>query len=206
MRRASIAAVAFTTLLAFTRPAFAADAAGAAEPAGLAAAPLPSKDIRSSLELGGAVDVGSLPRASPGIVLGFDVRRGALGFHAAASAFLPQSERRSGASSASSAGASVGLFDVLASICALAPLGSRFDLGACGGLGAGLLRADSGAAPALRPEGLAITRFDIVLVPGLLLTLDAGTAIDPLRTAVGDASRSALFSFRGSLGILVRLW
>lgn len=195
MRRASIAAVAFATLLAFTKPAFAADPV---DPSGPAAAPLPSKDIRWSLELGGAVDVGSLPHASPGVALGFDVRRGALGFHVAASAFLPQTERASGVS--------VGLFDVLASICALAPIGSRFDLGACGGLGAGLLRADSGTAAALRPEGLAITRFDIVLVPGLLLTLDAGTVIDPLRTSVGDAYRSSLFSLRGSLGILARLW
>ena len=183
------------TLAALTKPAHAADPV---------AAPLPSKDIRWSLALGGAVDVGSLPRASPGAVLGFDVRRGALGFHAAASAFLPQTERASGTSGAS--GVSVGLFDVLASICALAPIGSRFDLGACGGLGAGLLRADSGAGSSARPEGLAITRFDIVLVPGLLLSLDAGTVIDPLRTRVGDVYRSSLFAFRGSLGVLVRLW
>lgn len=195
MRRASIAVVAFTTLLALAKPAFAAEPQGPADPA---AAPLSSKDIRWSLQLGGAVDVGSLPHASPGVVLGFDVRRGALGFHVATSAFLPQTERASGAS--------VGLFDLLASICALAPLGSRFDLGACGGLGAGLLRADSGTAAALHPEGLAITRFDIVLFAGLLLTLDAGTVIDPLRTTVGDAYRNSFFSFRGSLGILVRLW
>ena len=163
------------------------------------AAPLPSMDIRWSLALGGAADVGSLPHASPGAVLGFDVRRGALGFHAAASAFLPQS-------TAGTPSASVGLFDVLGTICALAPLGSRFDLGACGGLGAGLLRADSGAGSAARPEGVAITRFDMVLVPGLLLTLDAGTVVDPLRTRVGDVYRSSLFAFRGSLGVLVRLW
>jgi hypothetical protein len=200
MSRASMTAVAFTTLLALANPAFAADPAG---PGGPAAAPLPSKDVRWSLQLGGAVDVGSLPHASPGVVLGFDVRRGALGFHLATSAFLPQTERASGRSGA---GASVGLFDVLASICALAPIGSRFDLGTCGGLGAGLLRADSGTATAIHPEGLATTRFDVVLVPGLLLTLDAGTVIDPLRTTVGDAYRNSLFAFRGSLGILLRLW
>ena len=170
--------------------------------AGPTAAPLPSKDIRWSLALGGAADVGSLPRASPGAVLGFDVRRGALGFHVAASGFLPQSTTGTPATPA----ASVGLFDVLGTICALAPLGSRFDLGACGGLGAGLLRADSGAGSAARPEGIAITRFDMVLVPGLLLTLDAGTVLDPLRTRVGDVHRSSLFAFRGSLGVLVRLW
>jgi hypothetical protein len=177
-------------LVALTKPAHAANPV---------AAPLPSKDIRWSLALGGAVDVGSLPRASPGAVLGFDVRRGALGFHASASAFLPQS-------TSGGPDVSIGLFDVLGTICALAPIGSRFDLGACGGLGAGLLRADSGAGSAARPEGLAITRFDIVLVPGLQLSLDAGTVVDPLRTRLGDVYRSSLFAFRGSLGVLVRLW
>ncbi len=166
------------------------------EPTEPIAAPLPSKDIRWSLEVGGTFDLGSLPHAAPGAMLGFDVRRGALGFHAAASAFPPQT----------ASGASIGLFDGLASICALAPIGSRFDLGACGGLGAGLLYADSGLGSALRPEGLAITRFDVVLVPGLLLSLEAGTVIDPLRTGVGDANRSSLFALRGSLGVLVRLW
>jgi hypothetical protein len=195
MRRIAFARVALAALVALA-PVVRSTPARAGEPA---AAPLPSKDIRWSLALGGAVDAGSLPRATPGAVLGFDVRRGALGFHAAASAFLPQST--SGA-----AVASVGLFDVLATICALAPLGSRFDLGACGGLGAGLLRADSGAGSAARPEGVALMRFDMVLWPGLLLTLDAGTVIDPLRTRVGDVHRSSLFTFRGSVSLLVRLW
>ena len=175
------------TLVAFARPA---DAAGP-DPV---AAPLPSRDIRWSVALGGAADVGALPHPSPGAVLGFDVRRGALGFHLAASGFVPQVEN----------GQHVGLFDLVGTVCALAPIGSRFDVGACGGLGAGLLRAaDSVAA---RPEGVAITRFDVVLVPGLLLSLEAGTVIGPLRTSAGEASRSALFSFRGSLGVLVRLW
>jgi hypothetical protein len=162
------------------------------------AAPLPSKDIRWSLELGAAFDVGSLPHPAPGAVVAFDVRRGALGFHAAASAFLPQT----------TSNVAVGLFDGLASTCALAPIGSRFDLGACGGLGVGLLYADAGLGSALRPEGLATTRFDVVLVPGLLLSLEAGTVLDPLRTRAfaGDVYRSSLFAFRGSLGLVVRLW
>jgi len=186
--RASLSAAAVLLTIVALAPS-----AQATEPI---AAPLPSKDIRWSLEVGGTVDVGSLPHAAPGAMLGFDVRRGALGFHAAASAFPPQT----------ASGASVGLFDGLASICALAPIGPRFDLGACGGLGAGLLYADSGLGSALRPEGLAITRFDVVLVPGLLLSLEAGTVIDPLRTGVGDGHRSSLFALRGSLGVLVRLW
>ncbi len=175
------------TLLAFARPAHAAGP----DPV---AAPLPSRDIRWSVALGGAADAGGLPHPAAGVVLGFDVRRGALGFRLAASGFVPQVEH----------GQHVGLFDLVGTVCALAPIGSRFDVGACGGLGAGLLRAaDSVAA---RPEGVAITRFDVVLVPGLLLSLEAGTVIGPLRTSAGEASRSALFSFRGSLGVLVRLW
>jgi hypothetical protein len=190
-RRCALAAMLVTLAhVALAAPARAADPA---------AAPLPSKDIRWSLALGGAADVGSLPRAAPGAVVGFDVRRGALGFHVAASAFLPQST--SGVPAVS-----VGLFDVTGTICALAPLGSRFDLGACGGLGAGLLRGGSGADSSARPEGVALMRFDMVLVPGLLLTVDGGTVLDPLRTRVGDVHRSSLFTFRGSLGVLVRLW
>ena len=185
-----------TAAVLLTIVTVAASAHGTEAIAGPIAAPLPSKDIRWSLEVGGTFDLGSLPHAAPGAMLGFDVRRGALGFHAAASAFPPQT----------ASGASVGLFDGLASICALAPIGARFDLGACGGVGAGLLYADSGLGSALRPEGLAITRFDIVLVPGLLLSLEAGTVIDPLRTRVGDEDRSSLFALRGSLGVLVRLW
>ncbi len=191
MRHRSSVALAFVILVAFTTAAHAADPV---------AAPLPSKDIRWSLALGGAADAGSLPHAAPGVGLGFDVRRGALGFHLAASAFLPQS-----LGVASSSGASLGLFDVLGTVCALAPIGSRFDVGACGGLGAGLLRLDSGAAFP-RPEGLATTRFDVTVVPGFLLTLEAGTVIDPLRTTVGEIYRAPLFAFRGSLGMLVRLW
>ena len=194
--RTRVAPAALVTLSRSLAQMTLATTACAAEPA---AAPLPSRDIRWSLALGGAVDVGSLPRATPGAVLGFDVRRGALGFHAEASVFLPQST--SGVPAVS-----IGLLDLTATICALAPLGSRFDLGACGGLGAGLLRADSGVGSSARPEGVALTRFDMVVVPGLLLTLDAGTMLDPLRTRVGDAYRSSLFTFRGSLGVLVRLW
>jgi hypothetical protein len=181
--------VTLATLLAFARPAHAADP----DPI---AAPLPSRDIRWSVALGGAADAGGLPRSSPGVVLGFDVRRGALGFHLAASGFVPQVEQSQ----------HVGLFDLLGTVCALAPIGSRFDLGVCGGLGAGLMRAADSAKA--RPEGVAVTRFDVVLVPGLLLSLEGGTVIDPLRTSAGEGavSRSALFSFRGSLGVLVRLW
>lgn len=173
------------------------------------AAPLPSKDIRWAALVGGGMDVGSLPHASPEVELGFDVRRGALGLRLAASAVLPQTDHGSAASAA--------LFDFMAMICALAPFASRFDVGACGGLGAGLLRAarssseprDSGAS--VRPQGLAITRLDMALLPALLLTLDAGTVIDPLRTTLplaggSDTYRASLFSFRSTLGVLIRVW
>jgi hypothetical protein len=165
------------------------------------AAPLPSKDIRWSVAVRGAVDAGSMPRAAPGIALGFDVRRGALGLRIDASAFVAQVDRRSDVS--------VGLFDAMATICALAPIGDFLDVGACGGGGAGLLRA--GSVDVFRPQGLAIARADLVLVRGLLLaTLDAGTVVDPLRTELslgaGDPYRASSFSFRSSLGLLFRLW
>lgn len=185
--------------LLFAMPARAADEA----------APLPSHDIRGSATLGGAVDIGALPRPSPGVALGFDVRRGALGAHLAASAFLGQHDRASGTSLA--------LFDALASICALAPVGSRLDVGACGGLGAGLLRAELDATSAvstrLRPEGLATSRVDVALTPVLYLSLEAGVVLDPLRTVSPlpsspsqEAHRTSLFSFRGAVSLQVRLW
>ena len=98
------------------------------------AAPLPAKDVRWSATLGGVVDVGSLPRASTGLALGFDVRRGALAARGLTSVFAPVRE--------SGTGASVGLLDLMGMVCALAPVSAWFDAGACGGGGAGLLRAE----------------------------------------------------------------
>jgi hypothetical protein len=188
--------------------AFADEPLRSPEPAANVAAPLPSRDVRWSATLGGAVDAGSLPRAAPGLALGFDVRRGALSARVAGAAFLPQLDR--------SSGASVALFDVMAMVCALAPIGSRFDVGMCGGAGIGLLRAV--AAPSappdsslgVRPQGEAISRLDVTLLPGLLVSLEAGVVIDPLRSPMpltaSDAYRSSLFSFRGALALHVRFW
>ena len=173
------------------------------------AAPLPAKDVRWSATLGGAADVGSLPRASTGLALGFDVRRGALAARGLTSVFAPQTER--------SAGASVALLDVMAMVCALAPVTAWFDAGACGGGGGGLLRAErsGGDTPSsgtsLRLEGLATARFDLVLSNAWSLSLETGTVLDPLRTSLPlagavDSARASLFAFRGGLGIHVRVW
>jgi hypothetical protein len=187
-------------------PALAADGGA---PAPDPAAPLPSKDVRWSATLEGAVEKGTLPRAAPGVALGLDVRRGVLAARVIASAFLPERDH--------AYRADVGLFDVMAMVCALAPIGSSFDLGLCGGGGAGLLRAQpyasasSGAQVALRPQGIATTRWDVTLYPGLVLSLEAGAVVDPLRTRLpldvaGGAPRSSLVSFRGALAVLVRFW
>ncbi|HVJ89375.1 MAG TPA: hypothetical protein VM580_06190 [Labilithrix sp.] len=176
-----------------------------------AAAPLPSRDIRWSATLGGAVDAGSLPHVAPGLSLGFDVHRGGLAARVVGSAFLPQVDRASGTS--------VALFDAMAMLCALAPLG-RFDLGACGGAGVGWLRAEAAAntppasASRVRPQGLGTLRFDVQLLPALLLSLEAGTLIDPLRSPLpltgredaGKASRSSVFAFRAALALGLRFW
>lgn len=172
------------------------------------AAPLPSRDIRWSGTVGAAVDVGSLPRASLGLTLGFDVRRGALGLRVVSSAYGPQRDHASGAS--------IAAFDTLAMICALAPIGSVIDLGACGGGGVGILGAEgASSAPAdrmvrFRPEGLATTRFDVALLRALWVSLEAGVTIDPLRTrlrlAGEDAHRASLVSFRSTLSLHLRVW
>ena len=173
------------------------------------AAPLPPKDVRWSATLGGAADVGSLPRASTGLALGFDVRRGALAARGLTSVFAPVRE--------SVTGASVGLLDVMAMVCALAPISAWFDAGACGGGGGGLLRAErhGGATPSsgtsLRLEGLATARFDLVLSDAWSVSLETGTVLDPLRTSrplagAFEGGRASLFAFRGALGIHVRVW
>lgn len=173
------------------------------------AAPLPSHDIRWSGTVGAAVDVGSLPRAAPGLALGFDVRRGALGLRVVTSAFGAQRDHASGMS--------IAAFDTLIMICALAPIGSSVDLGACGGGGLGLLRAEGAAsAPAdsvirFRPEGIATTRFDVSLFPALWVSLEAGVTVDPLRTRLplaGDAEahRASLVAFRSTLSLYLRVW
>jgi hypothetical protein len=173
------------------------------------AAPLPAKDVRWAATLGAAADAGSLPRPSTGLALGFDVRRGALAARGVTSVFVPRVEPATGAS--------VALLDVMAMVCALAPVSSWLDAGACGGGGLGLLRAarSDGAPPSagtsLRLEGVATARFDFVLSSAWALSLETGTVLDPLRTTLplvgaGDAGRSSLFAFRGVLGILVRVW
>jgi len=173
------------------------------------AAPLPAKDVRWSATLGGAADVGSLPRASTGLAAGFDVRRGALAARALTSVFVPRTE--------SETGASVALVDVMAMICALAPVSSWFDAGACGGAGLGLLRAtrpgavSESSGVSLRPEGVATARFDLVLSSTWAVSLETGTVLDPLRTSLplagaGDVARASLFAFRGVLGIHLRVW
>ena len=173
------------------------------------AAPLPAKDVRWSATLGGAADAGSLPRASTGLALGIDVRRGALAARATTSVFVPQAE--------TAAGASVGLLDFTAMVCALAPVRPWFDAGACGGGGFGALRAAfAGDVPAragvrLRFEGVATARFDLVLSSAWAVSLEAGTVIDPLRTTLPlssatASSRASLFAFRGVLELQLRVW
>lgn len=173
------------------------------------AAPLPVKDVRWSATMGGAVDVGSLPRASTGLALGFDVRRGALAARTTTSVFVPQTPHVTGAT--------VGLLDFMAMICALAPVSAWFDAGACGGGGFGVLHAvakgdlPESAGVSLRLEGVATARFDLVLSNAWSLSLETGTVLDPLRTrvplsAAEDGSRSSLFAFRGVFGIHLRVW
>jgi hypothetical protein len=172
------------------------------------AAPLPAKDVRWSATLGGAADVGSLPRASTGLAFGFDARRGALAARGLTSVFAPVTESRTGAT--------VALLDVMAMVCALAPVSRWFDAGACGGGGVGLLHAARSArSPSsgvgFRLEGLATARFDLVLSNVWSLSLESGTVLDPLRTTLplvgaGDAGRASLVAFRGVLGIYLRVW
>lgn len=168
----------------------------------VAAAPLPSRDVRWSATLGPAFDVGSLPRAAGGLAVGFDVRRGALAAHVAVAGFLPQEGRASRAP--------VALFGALPTVCALAPIGSRIDVGACGGAGVGVLRA---ASTAVRLEGLATARLDLSLSPLIYLSLELGALVDPFRTRLplaasitaDEGSRASLVSLRSSLSLQLRL-
>ena len=98
-------------------------------------------------------------------------------------------------------------------LCAMGPLSSRFDVGACAGAGAGLLRASvrDESAIVLRPQATALARLDLLLGAGFVVSANAGTILDPLRSplrlaGVDDAYRPSLFSFRASLGLHVQLW
>ena len=167
------------------------------------AAPLPSKDVRWSATLAPAIDVGSLPRPAPGLALGFDVRRGALAARLRGSGYLAQS---------TPANSSVALFDIMALVCALAPIGASIDFGACGGGGVGLLRAiaPEDAASSLRPQGAAELRLD--LFPGhvVFVSTEVGAVVDfvrpPVRLAGFEPYRPLAVAFRGTIGIHVRFW
>ena len=132
------------------------------------AAPLPAKDVRWSATLGGGADVGSLPRASTGLALGFDVRRGALAARGLTSFFAPVME--------SATGASVALLDVMAMVCALAPVSAWLDAGACGGGGAGLLRAERSGAELL--HGMVVGVAETSCHSREELARDAGNFVD----------------------------
>jgi len=166
------------------------------------AAPLPSKDVRWSATFAPAIDVGSLPRPAPGLALGFDVRRGALAARLRGSGYLAQR----------TPDFSVALFDVMALVCALAPIGASIDFGACGGGGVGLLRAvaPEDAASSLRPQGAAELRLD--LFPGhvVFVSTEVGAVVDfvrpPVRLAGFEPYRPLAVAFRATIGIHVRFW
>jgi hypothetical protein len=174
------------------------------------AAPLPSRDVRWYVSDAVLVDVGSLPRASPGLALGGGVQRGGLGASVVASGLLAQDDRASHTP--------IALYDLVGTVCALAPLGRVVDLGGCGGGGAGLLRVsrslrrgagDIRLAP--RPEGVATARLDLHLGRALVLSLDGGAVVAPWRPTLvvddlGTSIRPAWLGFRGSLGLHLRLW
>ena len=189
--RSWIALVVLLALDARARPACAEEAA-----------PLPSRDTRWYAIDAAVIDTGSLPRTSPGLSLGLDVRRGGLGAHAVASAFSPQVDHATGAS--------IAMYDAMTMICAIGPVG-RFYLGACGGGGVGLLHASARGESdvAFRPQVVAITRLDFEVDKVLLFAADVGAVLDPLRSRldVGGATyRASLVSLRASLGVHVRFW
>lgn len=169
------------------------------------AAPLPARDIRWQASAGATFDVGSLPRPAVGAALGLDLRRGALGARVVSSAFFPN---------AGESGATTGLFDLVASICAVGPLGGGFGVGMCGGAGFGLLYANprvGSSVLAMRPELLATVRLELPLTKWLLVHVDGGALCDPLRPELRASDTSAstvpgLFALRTSLSLQLRFW
>ncbi len=162
-------------------------------------------DTRWFVSFSPAFDLGSLPLTSPGLKLGIDVRRGVLVFHVVASGFL--------ARTADAFGPSVALFDTMTLTCALGPLPRGVELGVCGGIGVGLLRATAAnggeSALRLRPEVSALFRVDVALSPSWVITGDVGALLDPLRPSVmlagmAEPYRPSLFALRGALGLALR--
>jgi len=169
------------------------------------AAPLPSRDIRWSMSLGGTGDIGTVPRAALGATLGFEVRRGALEARVLSSWLLPTVDR-SGTTLPR-----IGVVDSGVLVCALGPLGLRYDIGACGGFGLGVFYATGPAATdvvRIRVDGLALARFEAKLTRVFAIGVDAGTVFDPFRTPWPGASssRASAVAARATLSVLVRVW
>jgi len=181
------------------------------------AAPLPSRDTRWQALFGAALDAGSLPQVAPGITTGVDIRRGGLAARAVAAAFFPQADH----GDAGRTGAlSIALFDVMTTVCALAPIGGHA-IGACGGTGLGIAHASrrasggadgsGGTDATLRLLGTAQLRGDLALSRAIVIAVDAGVFADPLRTRLQldgapDSYRPPLFAFRASTALHVRFW
>jgi len=166
-----------------------------------AARPLPARDTRAFVVLAPTFDATTAPRPAAGLALGVDVRHGALAWRLSSAAFL---------ANAAPGGPSVALFDVLAAVCALGPLGGGYGVGLCGGGGLGLLRAVSAAGSTslrARPELTASARFDAPLSKWLVLSAEAGTLWDVARPRLGEPTyRPSLLTLRASLGLALRFW
>jgi hypothetical protein len=180
------------------------------------APPAPPLPVELHVWTGPAVDSGSLPHTTVGLVAGVHAQRGWFGIGLEGAAFLPQTER---ASSEVKVQLDVSLFDVLASLCVGPESGwgaRSASLGVCAKAGVGLLHgrttgiSSPGSGNGPRAESALSGRLLWPLSSRVALRFEAGPLVDwatsPFRVSgLGDVYRPAALSFRGASAIEFRI-
>lgn len=164
----------------------------------------------------GALDVGSLPSASPGIVGAVGVHGRAMRAELQVGAYVPTA-RVVARQDATPAEASAGLFDVMGQGCLVGSLAASLDAGACLGVGVGVLYArvrgidaprDDAAA---RFQGATTVRLGVPIAGRWSARLDVGALFDPATRGfvvrgLGEVHRPSPVALRAGIGIAVIFW
>jgi len=165
------------------------------------------------VSLGGALDASTLPEPSPGLTGAVAFSAGALSLGVEVSGFRAQSQRASGEPPVA---VTMALVDVMATGCVTGrPLARALEAGGCVGAGVGILPAESDgitspkASVGIRPQALVALRAGWILSDHLVLRIQAGPLLDPVRPSfrvdgLGEIYRPPAFTFRGSAGLEVR--
>lgn len=176
----------------------------------------PRRTTKASVGLAAALDVGSLPSASPGVAGELGLRRGIAALELRLAGYLPM-EREVPRQGRAPAGVTIGLFEIMLRACIVGGVASRLEAGGCLGAGAGALhghvsgirapRDDFGA----RFQGEVVGRLAVRIAGPWSARLEAGVLGDPATAAfvvqgLGDVHRPSPVALRSSAGFAADLW